>query len=174
MLSLVSGVEAYGFPQINISPGFAVASVIAVRSAFISGAGAPLEFRPFEWFAAYYLWSGTQGRPAIMTQQGQGSSGSLRFFPIPNAAYIGLLDTVCIPIPLVDDTTIDAIPYPWSDAVPFYAAWLCMMNAQRQSDADSFFGRYEQIMMRLARMGATPSELPDNVPMDRGLRQQGG
>jgi hypothetical protein len=174
VLSILSGIRLYGFGALSVSPAADIAAIISVRSGFINGAGGPLEFRPYEWLSAYCLWSTAVGRPVSMAQQGQGQFGTLVFCPTPNAAYSAVFDTVGIPIPLVDDTTPDVIPYPWSDAVPFYAAWLCMMNAQRQADADSFFGRYEQIMMRLARMGATPSELPDNVPMDRGLRQQGG
>jgi hypothetical protein len=174
MLSLVSGVKAYDFSLQLFPSNVGVSSILAVRSGYISGSGAALDFRPFEWFSAYCKWSTAVGRPVSMAQQAQGAFGNLWFCPIPNAGYEAFFDAVGLPVNLADDTTPDAIPFPWSDAVPFYAAWLCMMNAQRQADADSFFGRYEQIMMRLARMGATPSELPDNVPMDRGLRQQGG
>jgi hypothetical protein len=173
-LPLASGVREYPFSSQIISPSLAVSTVVAVRSGYISDAGVQLDFRPFEWFAAYCQWSSMPGRPITMTQRKQGTLGDLLFCPVPDAVYTVNLDAVGIPIDLLDDTTVDAIPFPWSDAVPFYAAWLCMMNAQRQAAADTFFGLYEQVMMRLARMGATPSELPSNVPMDRGLAQRGG
>jgi len=143
--------------------------VLAIRSATIIGTGS-IDIRPFEWFAAYYLSDTTTvGMPRIAAQREQGAAGIIWLWPTPNVTIPVQFDTVCLPDTLVDDLTPEAIPYPWTDAVPFYAAWLAMMNAQRQADANEMFGRYEQVMMRLARMGATPSELPSSMPNDRGL-----
>lgn len=172
ILNLVAGTPSYNFSSINTT-NVAAPTVLAIRSAAISGTSV-LDIRGWEWFTAYYRERNDSGVPTIVAQHGQGTGGNLRFFPNPNAAITVTLDAVALPENLIDDTTPEAIPYPWTDAVPFYAAWLCMMNAQRQSDADMMFSRYEQIMMRLARLGATPSQLPANMPMDRGLPQRGG
>jgi hypothetical protein len=171
-LALTANVQGYPFSSISTGNP-AIPTVIAIRSCSIGPL--PLDVRGWEWFAAYYLGRSPVGSPRIVAQQGQGVSGTVFFSPIPNGALTAAFDAVCLPETLVDDSTPEAIPYPWTDAVPFWATWLCMMNAQRQADADMMFSRYEQIMMRLARMGVTPSELPSNMPMDRGLRlQQGG
>jgi hypothetical protein len=171
-LTLSPSVQGYAFSSITTGNP-AIPTVIAIRSCSIGPL--PLDVRGWEWFAAYYLGRSGNGSPRIVAQQGQGVSGTVFFAPIPTGSATASFDAVCLPEPLVDDSTPEAIPYPWTDAVPFWATWLCMMNAQRQADADMMFSRYEQIMMRLARMGSTPSELPSSMPMDRGLRlQQGG
>jgi len=170
-LTLVNGTRAYNFSAM-VPVDANIASVLAVRSAVIIGSGS-IDIRPFEWFAAYYLSDATTvGLPRIAAQREQGAAGVVWLWPTPNSTAQIQFDAACLPIPLVDNTTPEALPYPWTDAVPFYAAWLAMMNAQRQADADAMFGRYEQVMMRLARMGATPSELPSSMPTDRGLAMQ--
>ena len=172
-LPIVAGVPSYQFSNFIIDVTV-VSAVVAVRSGNVGGTA--LDVRPWEWFAAYYLGKSTTGTPTIVAQQGQGTSGTLFFYPTPSASIpTGVIfDVVLLPVTLITDSQPEPIPYPWTDAVPFYAAWLGMMNAQRQADADMMFSRYEQIMMRLARQGATPSELPSNMPMDRGLRLQTG
>jgi hypothetical protein len=60
----------------------------------------------------------------------------------------------------VDDTTVEAIPYPWTDAIPYYAAYLAASNAQRAQDASSNFGQYEVFMKRARAMSETPF-IPD-------------
>jgi len=81
--------------------------------------------------------------------------------------------------PLVDDTTPEAIPQLWQDAVPFYAAWLGFMQIQRQPDADGMMKRFEEMMSRARRAG-TSDVLPDNfeqfpdltLPNKLGLTQR--
>jgi hypothetical protein len=63
---------------------------------------------------------------------------------------------------LASDATIEAIPYPWTEAVPFYAAWLALMTVQRQADADKMMVRYMELMSR-ARQETTPTFLPENA-----------
>jgi hypothetical protein len=79
------------------------------------------------------------------------------------------LDAVCLPITLVDDHAIEAIPQLWTDAIPFYAAWLGMQSLQRQSDADTMLQRYQSLIRR-GRQLATPTELPDNLPGGMGAQ----
>lgn len=167
-LTLTSGTQLYAFGSINsgVNPG--VSSVIAVRGGIL--AGQPIDFRPWEWFQQYYLASGATGTPIHAAQQGQGLSGTLWFSPVPNSSgLIASLDTVCLPVSLVTDSTPEAIPYPWTDAVPFYAAWLALMSLQRQADADKMYERYMNLMSR-ARKEASPSELPDYLPGGAGAQ----
>ena len=77
------------------------------------------------------------------------------------------------PEALADDTTPEAIPELWQDAVPFYAAWLAFMNLVRSADADRMLEQYTTMMQR-ARRAATSSILqsqqsqgPDDVMAGR-------
>jgi uncharacterized membrane-anchored protein len=79
---------------------------------------------------------------------GQGAGGSVFLCPIPSQVLNMDWDVFCEPIALVDDTTVEAIPYPWTDAVPYYAAYLAFTNAQRAEDAGNMFAQYEQFMRR--------------------------
>jgi hypothetical protein len=167
-LALTNGVQKYFFTGISVAPIVTGASqTLSVRLANLGGV--PMEIRPWEWFANYYLGSTSTGIPAVMAQQGQGLAGTLFFSPIPNASFTLSLDVVAVAIALVDDTTVEAIPYPWTDAIPFYAAWLGMMNEQRQGDADKMLQRYEELMLRARRM-SSPSVLPDNLPGSAGTK----
>jgi hypothetical protein len=64
----------------------------------------------------------------------------------------------------VDDTTVEAIPELWADAIPYFAAYLALLSAQsaqRQGDANRMFERYTEFVNR-ARAASTPSILPGN------------
>ena len=98
------------------------------------------------------------GPPKVWTQFGQGSNGSF-FVNLPDQAYTLSIRARCLPIDLVDDTTPDVIPYLWSDAVPFLAAWYCYMAMQRQADADHMLQRF-QTLLNIARQTATPDTQP--------------
>jgi hypothetical protein len=45
------------------------------------------------------------------------------------------VDLTLIPAPLLSDDDIEPIPYPWSDAVPYWAATLLLLAQQRSEDA---------------------------------------
>lgn len=170
-LALSNGIQGYTFGNITLPSGVGFNEVITVRSALISGKN--LEVRPWEWFEAYYQGNGSSGTPTLMAQQGQGVFGSLSFSPTPNAAFTVTMDVCVLPIPLVDDSTTEAIPDLWRDAVPFYAAWLAMMQLQRQADAEMMMQRYKMLSMR-GRQLATPTELPENLPGGRGATMVAG
>jgi hypothetical protein len=167
-LPLVSHVINYGFSAISLSTVNGASKVISVRMAAIGTS--PLDYRSWEWFFNYYLNAAATGTPSVFAQYGQGENGTLFFFPMPSAVATVNLDVVATPIPLIDDSTVEAIPYPWTDAVPYYAAWLGMMNEQRQGDADKMMERY-QVLMRRARQMSSPSVLPGNLPGDMGTKE---
>jgi len=91
---------------------------------------------------------------------------------------------VCLPITLVSDGTAEAIPYPWTDAVPYFAAYLALLSAQspaRTADADRMMQRYELFMGR-ARQFSNPDVLrteylqsvDETVTNKLGLQAAGG
>ena len=110
----------YAFTAINLSPAVGVQGVMAVRTMLYSvGSGqAWIRPRPFEWFSLYILNDPVPqaGPPAVWTQYAQGANGTI-FFNLPDLDYALSADTVCLPIPLVDDTTVEAIPPLRSESV---------------------------------------------------------
>lgn len=166
-LALASGTIQYPFSGIVIS-GAAPTGIqgpMAVRYANykVANGARPVLPRPWPWFNFYYLGNPTPaaGPPSIYSQFGQGALGSLFINPPPDIAYSLNLDVACLPIPLVDDTTTEAIPATWTDAVPFYAAWLALLSMQRPADADTMLQRFT-MLMAMARAEATPSVLSGN------------
>lgn len=166
-LSTAIGVPSYLLSAVvpPVSSVFYPLSVYAIRSGLM-----PLDFRPWPWFVQYSIGNGQSGDPKTAAQQGQGTAGELWLNPIPIAVVLLQVDASWIPINLVDDTTVEAIPYPWTDAVPFYAAWLALLQLQRPGDADVMFARYKLLAVR-GRQITTPSELPINLPGGLGAQR---
>ena len=140
---------------------------IVVRNATLGVTPATtrrVDQRPWDWFFNYYGLGGPQ-LPVIptpvMALQGQGSLAVV-WMSSQDGGVLNA-DAVLLPAYLVDDTTPDAIPYPWVDAVNFYAAWYCYMSLQRQADAQTMWGRYQEVVRR-ARTGSTSTALPENDP----------
>lgn len=155
------GVTSYSFLSVTNLPT-SVQSILSIQNARLSTiSNNTMEMRPWAWYSQYYLGSAVEGNPTIAAQLQQGVLGTIYFYPTPSSILTVLVDSVCLPINLVDDTTVEAIPYPWTDAVPFYAAWLALMSLQRQADADEMLARYKGLALR-GRSEATPEVLPDN------------
>lgn len=158
--------QEYAFASIDLTGiTTSVLGVLNVRQAsFTVATGAkPLHSRPWPWFQQYVLSQPvpTAGPPSTWSQLGQGASGTL-YVNILDGAYTLNLDVVGYPVNLTDDSTPEAIPYTWTDAVPYYAAYLALF-AVNPEKADRMFKEYERFVAR-ARSNATPSVLPGNYP----------
>ena len=169
--------QAYPFSSITLGGVAGVSGVINVRTIWYPSGTGQLWVAPetFEWFSIYELNvtpAATPGPPVVWAQFGQGASaqtsplpvggGSLYISPGPDQTYALKLDCVGYPIPLVDDTTAEAIPYLWTDSVPYFAAYLALLSAQtgmRTQQAEGMFKLYELFTQR-ARKAATSSFLP--------------
>lgn len=127
--------------------------------------------RPWPWFTLYELNNAAPapGPPRTWAQFGQGaappsasvtsSSGSFYISPIPDAIYQLNCNSVCYPVPLVDDNTVEALPYLWTDAVPFFAAYFALMSAQtnaRMADAAQMYKNHYKEFMDRARTQSNP------------------
>jgi hypothetical protein len=90
---------------------------------------------------------------------GATGGGSFYLSPPPDQVYTLYLDCVCYPIALASDSTVEAIPYLWTDAVPYYAAYLALLASQtnaRMEDAERYFNMYSLFVER-ARKFSNPS-----------------
>ena len=125
----------------------------------------PTSGAPTEWAQHAQGGAGT----GTITNVGAGtmSSGSLWLDPLPDLVYTLNCDATCYPIALVADTDAEAIPFMWSDCVPYFAAYLALMGSQtstRIQQAQQLFALYEQFMQR-ARDFANPD--PNNFAFEQ-------
>lgn len=166
-LALTASLRSYALTLVNtgVSATTGISSPLKANQATVTvGDGAmPLFSKPWPWFQSYLLGETVplSGQPTTWAQLKQGTSATVYFYPLPDTTYTANLDCVCNPIDLVDDTTVEAIPYPFTDAVPFLAAYYAYMSVQRQTDAETMMKRYQQ-EMGTDRAASTPAVLPTN------------
>lgn len=119
-----------------------------------------LKFRGFTLFQAYMRsLLNFQQRALIWTIHEQ--SGTVLIQPPPDQPYVSEWDVLCLPMPLVNPTDSDAqvIP-PWSDAVQYYAAMLCLSKLQNFEQADHYFKIYSARVPKII-IGAGGTRIPN-------------
>lgn len=175
-ISTVIGQQADRFQDVNVGvpATTGVQGIINIRSLSCAAGTGSLWMtpRPWPWFSLYEMNKAApqQGTPTVWAQFGQGAApsgvgntsvngGSFYVSLVPDDIYVLSCNSVCYPIPLVDDTTVEALPYFWTDAVPFFAAYFALMSAQtnaRMADAAQMYkGHYGEFMDR-ARKQSNP------------------
>lgn len=172
-LTLAASTRSYAFSSVVLgSPSTGIQGIFNIWQALVnSGTGYQwMQPRPVPWFTLYFLGLATpnSGKPTTWCQYGQGVTGSILVDPVPAQTYTLLLDTICYPVPLADDTTAEAIPYPWTDCVPFFAAYYALMSAQRSQDAEMMYKRYEEYARR-ARDMSNPDVMTSNYVQSADL-----
>ena len=183
-LQTVIGQRVYNFSAINtgVPSVTGIAGAIHVRGILynLGGGQSTVTRQAWEWFSFYYLNNPVpqNGPPKNWAQFGQGSagtgtgsgaSGSIYLDPPPDQVYTLSLDCVCFPQNLAADGDVEALPYLWTDSVPFFAAWYALLSSQtgaRTADADKMFEKYKMFLER-ARQSANPDP-------ERWLYQQSG
>jgi hypothetical protein len=80
---------------------------------------------------------GTISEPGWWAQFGEGPLGKIYLAPIPTQSNPMEVDLTLIPAPLKSDDDPEPIPYPWTDAVGYWAAVLCLTQQQRAQDAQA-------------------------------------
>jgi hypothetical protein len=187
-IQTVIGQRTYNFSSINIGVAATTGlqGIIHVRRISYNVASGQKWFSPraFEYFDYYFLNNPVpvNGPPSEWTEYAQGgsgqgsitgigagsmASGSFMIDPPPDLAYTLNCDCVAYPIALAADTDVEAIPFLFSDAVSYFAAYLALLSSQtsaRQADAERMFGYYQTFVKR-ARQFSNPS-------VNRGSYQQ--
>ena len=159
ILTLNSGQEIYRFADIPLSsyPGYA--EVFAVRGVSVIYAG-------YRYSLPMYSFSDYQAMirqypnayyyvPTACSQFGQGASGTLYFYPLPSQPYRLEIDCYCWPQDLLTDQDVEAIPDPWTQAVPFLAAHFCYLELQNLNSAEYYRKMVDTLMPRY-RSAASP------------------
>lgn len=167
-LAVTSASQQYAFSAIDLTaaPAGSAGVFSVAQISYSLGAGAAfVRSRPWPWFNQYHLMdpAATAGPPAVWAQLGQGTSGTIWLNLLDNA-YTLNIDAVIEPAALVADADPEALPYPWTECVPFFAAYYAYLSAQRQQDADAMFQEYQRFAAR-ARAISTSAVLPGIMPM---------
>ncbi len=173
-ISTIANQQPYDFSGINVGipANTGVQAPIHVRSIRYGIASGTkwIPGKPWEWFEFYELNNPVprSGEPAVWSQYAQGSapgltgsgaSGSFYISPIPDDIYVLNCDCVCYPQFLNNNGDVEAIPYLFTDAVPYFAAYYALMSAQtnaRLNDALQYYKIYQEFLGR-ARRAANPS-----------------
>ena len=157
--------EVYPFANAPLGNAPGVASIFAVKSVSII-------FDNLRYTLPCYSFSTYQTCirnypfqysyvPTVCTQYGQGVNGSLYYYPQPQQAYQTEWDCFALPVDLVNDTTVEAIPNPWSDSVPYYAAYLAFLELQQGNDAERMLALFDKMLLRQST-AARPGRASNN------------
>lgn len=173
-IATVANQRPYNFSDINVGvpATTGIQGILNVRRVqYVSADGYQwIPSRPWPWFDLYSLNNPVPfpGVPTSWAQYQQGSSGtatgsaasgSFYIDPPPDQAYTLSCDCTCYPIVLVDDASVEAIPYQFTDAVPFFAAYYALLSAQsqaRRADAQAYYELYQTFLDR-GRKQSNPS-----------------
>jgi hypothetical protein len=163
-LFTVAGQEVYNFSGINLVPFPGYGYVYAVRSISLVWGSFQysverVSFSKYQAVVRNYT-EGFNYIPCVAAQFGFGQSGSMYLYPIANDVYQMFWDCFCVPMDLIGAAgEIEALPQPWTDAVPFYAAYQLLNSMQvspaginenlaRMKQADRMFGEYTKFLLR--------------------------
>lgn len=172
-LATVVGQQEYEFADITIanSATKGIDGVINVRSVRYAVASGYKWVTPrsWEWFEFYVMNNPVpEGSwPQTWSQYAQGAApgvtgselGGTLYINKPDIIYTLSCDCVCFPAPLEEDADPEPIPYLWTDAVPFFAAYYALLSAQnnaRMADAERYYNHYQTFVER-ARKASNPS-----------------
>lgn len=150
---IIQGQEKYNWSDIDTSmfPGVgSVFYIVSIGVIYANWRYVPqyASFTKYQAKIRTYTTASYQYVPAIFTQYGRGVNGSFYMYPPPSQTYPTEYDCLCLPIDLVDDTTPEALPMPWQDAVKFYAAAMCYLDLQNGNKAREYFELYDSFMHR--------------------------
>lgn len=157
---LNQGQEKYNASDIDLSMNPGCESIFNVR-------GVSILYNNYRYSLPKYSFSVYQSSirqfpyqysyvPTFFSQFGQGTDANYFFYPLPSESYQVEWDCLCLPADLIDDQSYDAIPKPWQDAVPYFAAHLAMIEIGNWNAATAFLTLYEkmaQAYSNYARIG---------------------
>lgn len=144
--------EVYNFSDFPLDNFPGVKSVYTIFSGSII-------FNNFRYMLLNYPWTQYQALirtypqqyfyvPTVMSQFGQGAQGSLYTYPLPNSYYQWEVDCLCLPSDLEEDEDFEALPEPWTDAVPYFAAHMSYLELQNFNMARGMMELYQTMTSR--------------------------
>lgn len=150
---LIAGQEVYKFADVNLEAFPGVESVYMILGVSILFANLRYSLPCYD-FSTYqakirnYAPYQYQYVPAACSQHGQGTEGSFYVYPLPGQAYQYELDCFCLPSDLIDNQSEEALPRPWTEAVPYWAAYLAYGELQNFNTARYYRDEFDLILNR--------------------------
>lgn len=149
---LVQGQEQYPFSGINVSVFPGIDSVYMIKSVSVIYANyrysLPMySFSTYQAMIRQYPFQYTYV-PVYASQYGQGTDGSFFAYPWPSQIYQWEFDCFCIPQDLEDDLSVDVIPKPWDDVVPYFAAHLAYLELQNMNAGQFYLKLFDEMTQR--------------------------
>lgn len=144
--------EVYPFTQLTFPQNPGYGSIHGIRSVSIIYAGYRYSL-PMYSFSVYQAKVRNYPRvyqfvPQVCSQYGQGTAGSLYMFPLASQAWQIEIDAYFLPQDLTINEDYEAVPDPWSDAVPWFAGFLAMTELQNLNAAAYMKAQYDDFMHR--------------------------
>lgn len=150
---LNTGQEFYNFSDINLDTFPGVESVIAIKSVSViySNWRYGLTYRSFTSYQSLRAYPILyQFVPTVYTQYGQGTEGSLAFYPLPSMPLQAEYDCLCLPTDLVDNQSVEAIPNMWRDGVKWFAASLAFNGCLNWNAGAAMEAQFDKFCKRFA------------------------
>jgi hypothetical protein len=149
---LNAGQEEYSFSSVDMSMFPGVGSVYMIKSVAII-------YSNYRYVLPIYDFTTYQARirnypfqyqyvPTFACQRGQGADGTFMMYPLPSQQYQMEWDCFCLPEALVDDNSVEALNYPWTDAIPYFAACLCYEELQNLNAATYYQEKFDKLLQR--------------------------
>jgi hypothetical protein len=102
----------------------------------------PLSYLPWTNFNAQMrYWQSYTGRPVAFSMYGP---KKIFIGPKPDQNYQMELDTVVMVDPMVNGADVETLPTPFTEAVPFYAAYIAKYKEQSYGEAEIFKQEYSK------------------------------
>ena len=145
---LNAGQEQYFFRDIDVSPFPGIGGIFAIRSVSIIYANyryslPKYSYTEYQAFIRQFPYS-YQYVPTFFCQVGVGTSGYLLFYPLPSQTYQWDVDAYALPSDLKSNLDYEPIPDPWTDAIPYFAAHLGMIDCQNFNISQFFLNLFEK------------------------------
>jgi len=136
---LNAGQEEYFFKDVNLSAFPGVGAIYMVKSVSLIYANYRYSL-PCYSFSVYQAMIRQypfqyQYVPSVCCQRGQGTGGSFMLYPLPSQVYQMEFDAFCLPTDLQTDEDVEALPLPWTEAIPYFAAYLSFLEIQNFNSA---------------------------------------
>ncbi len=152
---LNEGQESYAFSDIDTSMFPGVGAVYAVHSVSViySNYRYSLPCYSFSTYQAMIRQYPFQYQyvPTFCAQFGQGTDGSFFMYPLPSQQYQIEFDCFCLPQDLLTNDSDEALPQPWQDAVPYFAAALAFEELQNYNVAKYYHDQYDKMALRYSQ-----------------------
>lgn len=151
--TLNQGQEVYKFSDVDLSMFPGVGSCYAVKSVNIIYSNyrytVPIyAFSVYQGFIRQYPAGQYQYVPSFGAQYGQGVDGSFYLYPLPSQTYQIEFDMFCLPADLIDDQSVETIPAPWDDVIPYFAAHLAFAELQNWNVSKYMLQLFDDMTLR--------------------------